>query len=153
MRADPRGVVWHLMEAVKEGDRDLADFLAAEIIQHLERLDAIEEAPAPSPHGQDVEASLYEIAAKADPSHAWHFPTPDGVCRRCGYDATDPEAQEPCRGAALRSRQEREPVGRFNIYRDGIMVAANVAPGDEIIPGPVGYWLVPSASPVARREP
>ena len=65
---------------------------------------------APSPHGQDVEASLYEIAAKADPSHAWHIPTPDGVCRRCGYDATDPEAREPCRGAALRSRQEPEPV-------------------------------------------
>ena len=55
----------------------------------------------PEPHREDVEANLYEIAAKADPSHAWHFPTPDGVCRRCGYDATDPEAREPCRGASI----------------------------------------------------
>lgn len=57
--------------------------------------------PVPEPHREDSEASLYKIAAKADPSHAWHIPTPDGVCRRCGYDATDPEAREPCRGAHL----------------------------------------------------
>ena len=64
------------------------------IIEQMERLER--DFLAPSPHGQDVEANLYEIAAKADPSHAWHHPTPDGRCIYCGYDATDPEASEPC---------------------------------------------------------
>lgn len=40
---------------------------------------------------------------------------------------------------------EEEPVARFNIYRDGLMVAANIAPEDTTIPGPIGYWLVPTA--------
>jgi hypothetical protein len=42
MEADPRGVVMHLIRATEEGDKDLRDFLAEEVIRHLERGDELE---------------------------------------------------------------------------------------------------------------
>lgn len=44
MKADPRAVVMHLIRATKEGDHNLRDFLAEEVIRHLERGDELEAA-------------------------------------------------------------------------------------------------------------
>lgn len=55
MKADPRGVVHHYRRAILEvergerEDRELEDFLAEEIIRHLERGDELEELADPLP--------------------------------------------------------------------------------------------------------
>lgn len=42
MKADPRGVVFALRRAVKEGNHELADYLGGEISAWIERTDALE---------------------------------------------------------------------------------------------------------------
>lgn len=57
MKADPRGVVIALRRAERDGDVALADFLAYEIVRHLNCLDAIEES-----NPDLVEAHMGEFA-------------------------------------------------------------------------------------------
>jgi len=90
---------------------------------------------------QGAEGSLYDIAAQADPSHLWHLPTPDGVCRQCGYDATDQEAKEPC-SRARPQEEDRETVTiPYNPEGSG-RIALEWDDGWKVVPAPEPGWIL-----------